>query len=236
MVIQLRDEIRGLVARSELRPGERIPSETELTTQFGVARNTVREALKLLEQDGLVDVQHGRGRFVSPVAALGGNRPITRFESVTELLVGLGFTPTTHTLSAKVGPASQQEASTLGIAEQAPVVRLERLRMSGDLALVLSVNAFRPDLLRGEPLEEQDFSGSLHQWLAARHAAPVSSAAQISAVACPDALRDRPELEQVPAWLLTAERCIGEDGSAVLYSRDYHRGDIFSFHVVRRPD
>jgi len=233
MVVQLRDALRDLIG--EMKPGEQLPSESELVGRFGVARGTIREALKLLEQDGLVDVHHGRGRFVSAVAGLGVNRPITHFEGVTEMLRALGFSPRTKIVSVSVAEADEEEAAALGIARGEAVVRLARLRTSGTKPLVLSLNSFRASLLGDEDVAQQDFSGSLHQWLRDRGATPESSAAQIRAARLPDDLRDTMPSDAVDEpWLLTIERCFDDTGGIVLYSRDYHRGDMFSFHVVRR--
>src|SRR5947207_956952 len=54
------DSIRSQVARGELVPGERFPSEDQLMEVFGVARTTLREALRILESEGLVEVLRGR--------------------------------------------------------------------------------------------------------------------------------------------------------------------------------
>jgi GntR family transcriptional regulator len=233
MVVQLRDALRDLIGGME--PGEQLPSESELVGRFGVARGTIREALKLLEQDGLVDVQHGRGRFVSAVAGLGVNRPITRFEGVTEMLRALGFSPRTRIVSVHKAAADEEEATALGIPEGEAVVRLARLRMSGSKPLVLSLNSFRASLLGDEDVARQDFSGSLHQWMRDRGAAPASSAAQIRSARLPADLRETVSADAADEpWLLTLERCFDDTGAIVLYSRDYHRGDMFSFHVVRR--
>jgi GntR family transcriptional regulator len=56
----LRDRIRS----GALAPGDRVPSEAELVAEFGFDRGTVREAVKVLRKEGLVDVIHGRGTFV----------------------------------------------------------------------------------------------------------------------------------------------------------------------------
>jgi GntR family transcriptional repressor for pyruvate dehydrogenase complex len=60
---QMRDRIRN----GELRPGDRLPSERELVDHFKVSRNTVREAVRMLEVSGLVEVKRGAagGVFVS---------------------------------------------------------------------------------------------------------------------------------------------------------------------------
>src|SRR5689334_4267005 len=163
VVVQLRDALREQI--EEMEPGVRLPSENELVARFGVARGTIREALKLLEQDGLVDVQHGRGRFVSAMADLGVNRPITNFESVSEMLRALDFKPRTRLLLAQRAPAEREEATALRLEPGADVVRLARLRTSGRRPLVLSINVFDANYLRGEPVEEQDFAGSLHVWM-----------------------------------------------------------------------
>jgi DNA-binding FadR family transcriptional regulator len=52
--------IRSQIARGELRAGDRFPPEDELMDVFGIARTTLREALRILESEGLVTVVRGR--------------------------------------------------------------------------------------------------------------------------------------------------------------------------------
>ncbi|MGW0808964.1 FadR/GntR family transcriptional regulator [Nonomuraea sp. NPDC002799] len=52
--------IRSQIARGELQPGDRFPAEDELMEVFGIARTTLREALRILESEGLVTVVRGR--------------------------------------------------------------------------------------------------------------------------------------------------------------------------------
>lgn len=56
------------IAEGRLKPGERIPSESQLTEHFGVSRNVVREAVARLKSDGLVESYQGAGAFVSSKA------------------------------------------------------------------------------------------------------------------------------------------------------------------------
>lgn len=53
------EQIRARIATGSLRPGDMLPSETALLAEFGVARPTMREALRILESDGLVTVMRG---------------------------------------------------------------------------------------------------------------------------------------------------------------------------------
>lgn len=59
--------IRDTILRGEYPQGERIPSERKIALQMGVSRGSVREALKRLDQLGLVDIQHGGGARVRPL-------------------------------------------------------------------------------------------------------------------------------------------------------------------------
>ncbi|GAA1881350.1 FadR/GntR family transcriptional regulator [Asanoa iriomotensis] len=61
------DQIKLLLRQGRLRPGDRLPSERELCERFGVSRVTVREALRVLEANGLVDIRVGArgGAFVT---------------------------------------------------------------------------------------------------------------------------------------------------------------------------
>lgn len=61
---QLETIIRGQIIDGELRPGDRLPSEADLSTQYSVSRATVRQALESLEREGLINRHVGRGTFV----------------------------------------------------------------------------------------------------------------------------------------------------------------------------
>ncbi|MFJ9030542.1 FadR/GntR family transcriptional regulator [Streptomyces sp. NPDC102274] len=99
------DQIRLLLKEERLKPGDRLPSERELCVHFGVSRVTVREALRILEASGLVEIRVGArgGAFVTTpdarqvgegLATLLSLSPLTAAE-VTEarLVVELGIVP-----------------------------------------------------------------------------------------------------------------------------------------------
>jgi GntR family transcriptional repressor for pyruvate dehydrogenase complex len=58
----LSSQMEQLILSGELKPGTALPSEQELATQFGVHRSTVRESIRVLEQEGLL-VRHGGRRL-----------------------------------------------------------------------------------------------------------------------------------------------------------------------------
>jgi GntR family transcriptional regulator len=227
-------EIRTMLAREELAPGDQLPSETELAARFGVARASVREALALLERDGVVNVRQGHGRFVSALAGLTVSSPITVFESVTEMLGERGLSLATRVLSVDRGRATRTEMQSLGIAAGDDVVRLRRVRTGDGYIVIYSENAFPASVLGARDIADVDFAGSVTELLAAAGRRPVSSAAHIRAATLPPEVAERPEAGSRQAWLSIEEVCIDGSGIPVLHSVDYHRGDLFSFHVLRR--
>lgn len=61
---QIADELRARINGGEFQPGDALPSEAELTAQYGVSRGTSRQAFLELQAAGLIDAVQGRGRFV----------------------------------------------------------------------------------------------------------------------------------------------------------------------------
>ncbi len=59
------DHILAAIRRGELEPGARLPDENAMAAEFTVSRNCVREALRILETMGVVEVRHGRGCFLT---------------------------------------------------------------------------------------------------------------------------------------------------------------------------
>jgi GntR family transcriptional regulator len=234
IVVRLRDAVREMLDSGGLGPGDQIPSETELSQRFGVARGSVREALKLLEQDGLIDVQHGRGRFMSATSRLSVGRPVTQFESVTEMLAAVGYETENRVISVAIAQPDAAEAQALGLEKDAEVVRLRRLRLYENKVLVISENVFSAAILGDATLDEQPFESSLALWMAERGHQLVSAAADIQAVACPGSVSGRREVDATQPWLLITERVVDQRGAPVLLSKDYHRGDAFTFHFLRR--
>lgn len=230
---QVRDSIAELVI-SDLRPGDVLPTETAVAEWLTVSRSTVREAMKLLEQEGLVETRRGMGRFATALSGLRPERPMTRFESITNMMSELGYQPTTRVISVIQRAPSTDEVETFGLSSDMRVIETRRLRLLDNKPCVYSVNVLDPRTLDTD-VDDVEWNGSVVTILEGMDHEIVASSAHISVVTEPtgvDALADG-ELPAGP-WLLVTEQCVTRTGRCVLLSRDYHLGGIFSFSVVRR--
>jgi GntR family transcriptional regulator len=61
---RIAEDLRRQIETGELRSGDKLPSERVLAERYGAARNTAREAIRLLAEQGLVTAKHGKGVFV----------------------------------------------------------------------------------------------------------------------------------------------------------------------------
>jgi GntR family transcriptional repressor for pyruvate dehydrogenase complex len=92
------EQIKKLIAKGELKPGARIPSERDLATMLGVSRPSVREAIMVLEAMGFLDSRQGGGTFVraltegsitDPLAKLVEQKDPGLLRSLVEVRMGL---------------------------------------------------------------------------------------------------------------------------------------------------
>lgn len=233
VVAQLRDALLELIKTRKLELGDKLPSEERLTEEFGVSRPTLREALKVLEQDGVIRTEHGRGRFIMAGAALYIERPITTFESVTDMVEGFGYTTTTRLLGLTEMAADGEIATGLHCEEGTPVLRIERLRSEGSRPILYSVDFIRAETA-GNTIATIDWSGSLVQILRRRSMAPVASTATVAATLLPaEAVKNWKLADFGPALLVT-ETCFTTEGLPILFAKDYHHGKYFTFSFARR--
>ena len=231
---QVRDSIAALVSE-EMRPGDPLPSEMAFAERLMVSRSTVREAMKLLEQEGLVETRRGTGRFASALSGLRPERPMTKFESLTKMMAELGYESITRVVSVVTRAASAGERDAFDVAEGSSVVETRRLREYQGSPCIYSINVLDPRTF--SDLEGVDWSDSVVSILEGMGHEIVASSAHISVVSVPLAGDEVDQITpEMGPWLMVNEQCVTRTGRCVLISRDYHLGSMFSFSVVRRRE
>ncbi|MCB0101226.1 MAG: GntR family transcriptional regulator [Anaerolineales bacterium] len=139
-------------------PGIRMPSESELSDEFGVSRATVRTALAKLAASGIILRKQGDGTYVNAhiheASAQFGN-----LWDLVQLIEGNGYKPSIKFLTIEKRPACEKEALVLAIDKGEDVICLRRLFYADQQPVIFADNVIPYSLLK-TPLESID--GSLH--------------------------------------------------------------------------
>ena len=234
LALQLRDQIRLMMKEKYFRAGDQLPSEESLVNTFGVSRTTVREALKLLEEEKVIYVRHGLGRFVAFDPSNFLTEDITRLESVTEMATSLGIMIETEIVSLRSEPAVGVIQARLDLQTADSVYILERARKTAGETVIFSIDIFPMNIVPGE-IEKDQFRGSLLELMEGEWGKRLAySRAIISAEQLDGELCAKIHDCSGSTWILMEQVNYDEDDHPVLYSKDYHRSDKFHFHVLRR--
>ena len=155
---QVEELLRGRIRDGVYISGSRMPSESELSEEFGVSRATLRTVLAKLAVNGLILRKQGDGTYVNArlreVKAHLGN--LWEFVRIIE---ANGYKPTIKSLAIERKPASNTEAASLAIEAGDELLSLTRLFYADEQPVILAKNVIPISFFRG-PVEQID--GQLH--------------------------------------------------------------------------
>jgi len=146
---QLEARLRQLIRDGEVPSGSALPGELELAAQLGVSRHTVRHALSVLTNEGLLRRERGRGTRVLP--STGGavtERTLASFYAFAWELSARGVPQRSFVLERSTLAAFSDLAQHLGLAAGAQVERIVRLRTASGDPLVLETAYLPAELAR----------------------------------------------------------------------------------------
>ena len=228
--LQLSNAIEEAIDNGLFAPGDRLPSESELCRQFGLARSTVRETLRTLEDRRRIRVVPRRGAFVVDPDQAGWGLQVASGFFEGEVDANQRNVETTI-LEAEIRPFRGHCAKALEIPEGADGFLLRRLRsLDGNMA-VYSKNylprALSYAVLNGEVMS----GGSLNKSLVNAGHRLTGARRTVGAIAAP---ADVAKLLDVPAGsplLLVTSVSRGQDGRPIGYYNSYVRTDVVNVTV-----
>lgn len=231
LTMQAREAIKELIDQADFM--SRLPSEQELASRLGVSRNTVREALKSLESEGLLVSRHGVGTFVISYrdsAAIKHN--LTSLDSTTRILRAHGYQPGTKSMFFDQRIAPEGIAEKLGGTPPMEVLYIERVRTADQVPI-----AFVEDYIPYEPGMVEAFSKRnddplfdfMNQYI------PVSFAScSLHAVISDARQMEKLELKEPEALLMLKQIHYSNKGLPAIYSDSYFRTEKLEFNLIRR--
>lgn len=223
---QLAEQLERAIDGGDLLPGQRIDNELDLVHDTGLSRPTVRQAIQLLVDKGLLVRKRGVGTQV----VHGRIRRHLDLTSLYDDLQGTARKPRSRVLRLEAVLPDANIAGELRISSTDHVWLLERLRFMGDEPLALMQNYLPKDLV---DLPSFDLSGGgLYASLRMVGVVPAVARQRIS---CRRALPSDAVLlgEEVGAPLLTMERTAYDSaGRSVEYGRHAYRPDLYSFDLT----
>jgi len=134
LYLQISKILKSQIVRGELRYGQHIPSERDLSKTFSVDRKTIRKAILVLVEEGLLTQIQGKGTYISKQKV---DYDVNALDNITQMLQRSNVTPSCRVLFQEKRPAGPKYARLLGISESDSIFRLVRLRLGDDEPIAL---------------------------------------------------------------------------------------------------
>ena len=229
---QVKSNIKGRIVNDEF-DGGRIPPETELATDLGVSRTTVRDALSRLEHEGAIYRKQGAGTFVNEPGLQIRSR-LEEIWSYEQVLEDHGYTPSVRVLSSHARPADDDTVGILSLEPNAPVLIIEKLFLEDNEPVILTINQIPIRIVHDAEYEE-DEATPIYEFLEEHcdrtlgyylsEIIPLSLDADTAA-----------KLGVEPGTLAISFDEIGFDqnNEPVVRATSYFRDDLLRFRLIRR--
>ena len=231
LYLQVIERLKNDIECGIFKENERFPSEFELARNLGVSRATLREALRLLEEEKVIVRKHGVGTFVNPKPLFSSG--IEHLTSISTMIRDGGMEPGTIVMEITEMKPNKKDIERFNCNNDDELVTIKRVRTADGEPVVYCIdNVLSKDLPVGteELLNVSLFdaiekTGKIRIEQAVANIEPVGYDEEASSIL-------RCGLD-VPLLVLLQSHYSAE-GEMVLYSKNYFRADKFDFHVVRK--
>ena len=230
LYLQVVDRIKKDIDNGVYKEDEKLPSEFDLSKQLGISRATLREALRVLEEENIIIRRHGVGTFINPKPLFSSG--IEELFSVTEMIKRAGKKPGTIFLSSTSRETTEDDYYKYNCSPDDEIVVVERVRTSDDEPVVYCIDQIPKSIL---PKNYTHQSGSIfelferevgcHITYAVTNIEPLGFSEKISPIL---------HCEVDASILVMKQMHFDQNDQPVFYSCNYFRADKFSFHVLRK--
>jgi GntR family transcriptional regulator len=219
---QIQQQLLEQIRSGQLKVGEPVPSEQEISARLGVSRMTARQALKSLCSLGFVYSQRGKGTFVSGPKL---EKDFRQLLSFSEEMHERGSQPRSKVLAFESVPASEEIATALQLRPEEQVIRLRRIRLADAVSVCIETTHLPSKRFPGL-LSRLDAGKSLYATLSNGYNVQVDHAdevAEASAATVAEAKLLRVRVK-APVFRFTRIAFLA-DGTPVEFVKSVYRGD-----------
>lgn len=231
LYVQVIERLKQDIESGVFKENEKLPSEFKLAEMLGVSRATLREALRVLEEDRVIIRKHGVGTFVNPRTVFSSG--IEQLTSISTMIRQADLEPGTDILDISTTPLSGKMKERFHAEEGETLVKIKRIRTANGEPVVYCIDhLLLKNLPAGiESLEEISLFDTIERLGDIRIVQAVAEIEPINTH--PEAFEALNCSKQFPLLALSQYH-YSEEGEMVLYSKNYFRADKFRFHVVRK--
>lgn len=228
--LQISVWLKELIQTGRYKPGEKLPSEVELSKMCGVNRNTLRQAISELAVKGLLRKEKGTGTFVTAPATAVLRQKLERISSFTELMQDSGITQSTRVLSKSIEDADDIIARALFLGSNNQVVVVRRVRIGDGIPYIYEESYLPYDGFRD--ILEMDLTGSMYHLISERFKVVLARCKQtISAVNLDPKIARILELPVNAAVIFMESLTFDEKNIPIEMLYSYHRGDKYKLEI-----
>ncbi len=152
LYFQIEQDLLRLIDSGELKPGDQLPSEAQLSLKYSVSRITARRALEDLSQQGIVYSHQGVGSFVAQTRI----REMSGFRSFSEDIQARGLKPSSRVVELAESDPDAETIRRLALAPGERVYRLHRVRLADEQPVADEIAFLPVRLFPG--LDQYDFT------------------------------------------------------------------------------
>ncbi len=221
LYMRLSNALEQVLKLGLITEGEAIPSERKLADSLGIARGTVRQAVKQLVETGRLRRRHGARSIVRKRL----EKSLSNLVGFSEDMLSRGITPGTIMLSQEYAMPNIAEAKALKIPPGDKIMRMKRIRTADEKAIAFECAAVPADILT----ENSYFNGSLYEALKHANAEPVLGFQRIRAAIADDQDSLHLGCEKGNAILIIERLCEDKNGFPVEFTQTRYKGDNYEF-------
>ena len=229
--ILTKEEILNMLENKVYLPGDMLPSLEEFSKQIGVSRTTLREALKMLEMDGVVTLKQGLGTYVSKGWVFLRDS-LNTLRSTSEMLRSVGFLSTSKIINEEI-IVNDILSKKLNLKAGEEIYKLERIRYAEQRPVIYSTD-YLPVKIVGKDFNFRDTKQqSLFVYLESIGEKPQYAHATVSAAGAEELSPQVRHDFKTNIYLLLEQQNYNNDNMIIDYSMDYYSSEYFKLSVLR---